>query len=191
MNIKKFQPLYKFLSALLAVTLFSSTALADFIDQGSNHKTYVDDVWLDWQEDAVDSIPDFDLKRSIPIEINKTTQMKWFVDPETMSIGKDNVFRYVIVAKGPTGTLNAFYEGILCKKAEIKVYAKMISSNGEPPFDWRIIKTPEWQSLDYQSRYSHQKALAKDFVCDGAARPTSVTEVKRRMKNFKYDVSSH
>lgn len=189
--IKYLRFLPRFFLSLLSAGLISTIAFADFADMKDSNKTYSDDQWLDWEEDEVTSVPDFVLKRAIPVELNKSTQMKWFVDPDTMSIGKDNVFRYVVIAQGQTGTINAFYEGVLCKNAESKTYAKMISTDGQPPYKWRMIEKPEWKSLDKISSYNYQKALARDFICDGAARPTSIHDVKRRMKDFNYDVTTN
>lgn len=175
--------------SLLLACFAAGSVFADPSERQSK-SNYADDYWIDWQEDEVTSVPDFNLKKAIPVELNKTSQVKWFVDPDTMSIGKDNVFRYVVIAQGPTGTINAFYEGILCKEVQFKTYAKLITNEMPPPFNWRMVENPEWKSLSGLSTHNHEKALAKEFICDGASRPTSVSNVKKRMKNFNYDLSS-
>lgn len=190
-----FKPSHKlFVTICCTLVLFAGaiTAQADVEDiaERKNSK-YLDDYWLEWKEDHIDSIPEFNLKKSLPLELNKNSQMHWYVDPATMSIGKDGVFRYVVIAQGTSGTINAFYEGVLCKKALVKSYAKLISSDGKPPFQWRIAKEPQWVSLDDLPHFGHEKMLARDYICDNAAQPSSVYDVKRRMQDFEYDFRRH
>lgn len=190
-----FASYYKIFTAFCCVFLLATattTSRADFDDipERKNSK-YLDDYWLEWEEENVSSIPEFNLDKSLPLELNKNSQMNWYVDPATMSIGKDGVFRYVVIAQGKSGTINAFYEGVLCKKGVIKSYAKLISSDGKPPFQWRLVKEPKWVSLDDLPHFGHEKMLARDYICDNAAQPSSVYDVKRRMQDFDHDFRRH
>lgn len=134
--------------------------------------TYADDYWLDWQEDEVTSFPDFDPKRALPIEVNVHSQLQWTIDPQTISIGKDSVVRYVVIGTSATGTINAMYEGVLCREGIYKVYARAIN---EAP--WRATNTKEWSPLQDAPALGHERMIAQNYACEGNSRPRSVRAI--------------
>ena len=144
--------------------------------------TYADDYWLDWEEDAVTSIPDFDPQKSIEVEVDPRSQLRWFVDPATISIGEDSVVRYVIIGTSRTGTMNAMYEGILCAQGTYKTYARAIQSHMQNPIPWRIMESPQWRNLDDATPFSHERILARTYMCDGNSRPHSVNDIVRTLR---------
>lgn len=63
----------------------------------AENKNYANDNWLDWQENEVTSFPAFDLKKSTPIDIDPQSQLRWYVDPGTVSVDEDRIVRYVVL----------------------------------------------------------------------------------------------
>ncbi|MGL4667173.1 MAG: CNP1-like family protein, partial [Saezia sp.] len=112
-----------------------------------DNKSYASDNWLNWQENEVTSIPAFDLKTSIRINIDPHSQLQWYVDPNTISIGEDRIVRYVVLGVSKSGTVNAMYEGVFCKNGAYKTYARVAGKVDQATFEWRQIETPEWQDL--------------------------------------------
>ncbi len=154
----------KFLScALLAISC--STALAQFI---------ADDP--DWKEVEVPAPPAFDLKRLVSIEMSLQSQLKWGIDPATVSMTKDGIIRYVIVAQSNSGVVNAMYEGIRCNKAEFRRYARHNSGSG-----WVKSTDTDWTPLRNTGASRHPETLAKGGMCDGSAPPSSVAEAIRQL----------
>jgi hypothetical protein len=145
--------------------LLSSACVAQFI---------ADDP--DWKEVDVPAPPAFDLKRLVPVEISMRSQLKWGVDPTSIQITSDGVVRYVVVAQSTSGVVNAMYEGIRCNKGEFRLYARHNPGSG-----WVNATKSDWTSLRQSGTSSHQQALAKQGMCDGAAPPSSVKEAIRRL----------
>lgn len=156
--IKKFMAI-----ALLACSC--GVALAQFI---------ADDP--DWKEVEVPAAPAFDLKRLVPLEMSVQSQLKWGVDPATVSVTNDGVVRYVIVAQSSSGVVNAMYEGIRCNKAEFRRYARHNPGSG-----WVKSTDSDWTSLHKTGASRHPETLARGGMCDGAAPPSSVAEAMRRL----------
>ena len=114
--------------------------------------------------------------KMLPIDMPSHLSLRFAVDTSSISVDTDRVVRYVIVASSANAS-NAMYEGIRCKTAEYKTYARM-GSNGQ----WNIVQNPQWKLLaDNGSR--HTRAIAHQGVCDGAAPATNAAEVIRMLKN--------
>lgn len=149
----------------------------------AENKSYANDNWLDWQEDEIASFPQFDPKKAIAIHLDPQSQMQWYVDPNTVTLGKDHIPRYVVLAVSKTGIVNAMYEGIFCKNNTYKVYARTIGKEDQNDFDWRPADNPQWQNISDLPPYAHQKVLARLVMCDEYASPTSIDVILRRLKN--------
>src|SRR3954471_10357170 len=49
----------------------------------------------------------------VPLNVDGS-QLRWGVDPASVSIGVDGIVRYVVVGAGEGTAVNAFYEGFRC-----------------------------------------------------------------------------
>ena len=78
----------------------------------------------DWKEVDAPAPPEFDLKRLVAVDVPVGGELKFGVDPATITIGKDWVVRYVLVASSRSGNFNAMYEAIRCATGEYKTYAR-------------------------------------------------------------------
>lgn len=131
---------------------------------------------VDWKESEVPPPPAFNADKLVAIDMPRYMTLKFGVDPATITLTKDGVVRYVVVAAHKEGGgFNAFYEGLRCATAEYKSYARF--NNGS----WDLTPAPEWKRLgDRNSSYT--KALAAQALCRGDAPRASVGEMIRFLK---------
>jgi hypothetical protein len=131
----------------------------------------------DWKEVDVPAPPAFDLKRLIPVEVSRQSQLQWGIDPETIKITSDGIVRYVVVAQSSSGVVNAMYEGLRCNKAESRTYARHNPDSG-----WVKAGESEWKPLRDVQRSSHASAISRQGLCIGAAPPTNAREGVQRLR---------
>lgn len=122
----------------------------------------------DWTETEAPSPPPFDKDRLIPIEMPKYVSVRLGIDPATLTISRDGIVHYVVVAVNATGASSATYEGIRCATGEVKTYARY-TSNGQ----WSSVQNPQWQGLNDNLPSKHALALARQGVCEGRSAPAS------------------
>lgn len=136
----------------------------------------------DWKEVDAPAPPEFDRRRLVAVDMPVGGELKFGVDPTTITIGKDGVVRYVLVASSPSGNFNAMYEAIRCATGEFKTYARR-SSDGP----WSIVLQPNWRSMQDNQPSRHAWRLAKQGVCMGRAPASSATEIVQNLKSPKPD----
>ncbi len=130
-----------------------------------------------WAETEVPPPPAFNTGRLIDIDMGPNVALKFGVDPKSVSIGTDDVIRYVLVASSPGGATTGLYEGIRCATAEVKTYARF--NDGK----WDVAKTAEWRPLINNAAYRHSLALAKQGGCNNTSPPRNADEMVRAMKD--------
>lgn len=135
------------------------------------------DIDPDWVEQ--ESIPPtkFNSLDTIAFELtNSASQLKWGIDPTSISIGKDGITRYVVVAKGLNNS-NISYEGINCSKGELKVYARWSGK------EWALNTNANWIDLTDRTRAHHALALARQGLCDGSSVHLKVENIIQSLKS--------
>ena len=86
----------------------------------------------EWKE--LDAPPPPALRTSGLIAIDVPgTSLHFGVDPASITVGKDRIVRYVVVATSNSGAVNGMYEGIRCDAGEVKVYARHNPDSGWVP----------------------------------------------------------
>lgn len=115
----------------------------------------------DWREAAPPPPPVLRLQGLIPLEIPRSN-LRFGVDPASVSLGEDSVVRYVVVASSATGAVNAMYEGIRCGTGEVRVYARHNPDSG-----WTISKDSTWRSLHEGAASRHSLLVARTGACIG------------------------
>jgi hypothetical protein len=106
--------------------------------------------------------PAYQKEGLIAIDMLSAGSLKFGVDPDTLSVGSDDVVRYVMVAYNPSGSVNALYEGLRCATSEVKTYARS-SEMGH----WTVVPQPKWRPLDNSASARHALALSRQGLCDG------------------------
>jgi CNP1-like family len=132
----------------------------------------------DWKESEVPSAPKFDVARLVEFDVSAASSLRFGIDPSTVSITKEGLVRYVVVASNSTGALNAIYEGVRCATLEVKIYARFTASGG-----WKPTSNAEWQSLTNTNLPRHSAILARQALCQGGRAPeASVDRMMRLLK---------
>ena len=134
------------------------------------------DIDPDWKEDPTLAPPAYSAERLIPIALPRGSSLRMGIDPDTISIGKDGVVRYVVVLRGPAAE-SVTYEGIRCAKAEYRVYARR---NGDEP--WRQTHE-DWRSMHDTSAVRYAWQLARDGVCLGRAPGNSPKAIAQALRS--------
>ena len=130
-----------------------------------------------WAEDLSQNIaPAFTVDHLIPLDMPKHVTVKIGIDPDTITVGKDQVVRYVVVMTNSSGNTMVSYEGIRCESHEVKTYARQ-SSSGQ----WRPVAEPVWRDLNGTMPSHHAQVFAHQGACqEGYAQ--SKSEIINTMK---------
>jgi hypothetical protein len=147
---------------LLALALLAGAAQAQLAPEDA-----------DWKE--IDAPPPAPLRtdRLIPLELPESG-LRFGVDPASISLGKDGVVRYVVVATSSSGAVNAFYEGLRCSSAEVRLYARHNPSSG-----WVPVKDSQWRSVHEMRPTRHSLVIARNGACNGNGPGTSAQQIVR------------
>lgn len=112
----------------------------------------------------------------IPLEVGGATTLRYGIDPASVSVTRDGVVRYVVVATSPAGTTNGIYEGVRCSTGEVMVYARYVPGSG-----WSPVPMPQWQPLR-GTRSPHSLVVARSGACVGDTPNHSAAEVVRDLR---------
>jgi hypothetical protein len=134
----------------------------------------------DWRESPAPPPPSFALDRLVPFSVSVHSQLRFGVDPATVSLGPDGVIRYVIVARSDSGAINAWYEGLRCATAQVKTYAHW---NPGPPPAWRPNDAAQWRNLGGEFASRPAVALARGGFCDGATPNGQPADMLRALRS--------
>jgi hypothetical protein len=125
----------------------------------------------DWHEVEAPPAPAFTVEGLIPLETPRST-LRFGVAPASVALGADGIVRYVVVARGPSGAVNAMYEGIRCNTGEYKVYARHNPGSG-----WVIAKEPQWLPLQAAPMPRHALTIARTGACVGHGTAASAAKI--------------
>jgi hypothetical protein len=84
---------------------------------------------------------------------------RFFVDRMTLSVGKDGVVRYTLVARSADGVQNVSYEGLRCASADYRTYAF-----GRADRSWATSRSG-WRPLEGPSAQRWRTALYREYFC--------------------------
>jgi hypothetical protein len=112
-----------------------------------------------WREQAV-KLPAYPKpERLMRFDTGPASQLDFFVDRDSLSVGEDGVVRFTLVAKSGAVT-NVSYEGIRCALRERKVYAY-----GRPDGTWHDARDPQWVRIGAPVTDLQRFVLWNDYFC--------------------------
>lgn len=135
----------------------------------------------DWKEIDSPAPPAFSTTHLIKLDV-RSTGLQFGIDPGSLSVGADDVVRYVVVASSAAGARTALFEGIRCGTGQVRTYAR--KNAGEA---WVPVRDGGWQSLRDGHRSSHAHAAARQGLCNGNSAPASAREIVRALNATGYD----
>ena len=126
----------------------------------------------DWKEAEAPPPPALRTQGLVPLDMGSSV-LRWGVDPASISIAKDGVVRYVVVAEGQ-GAVNALYEGLRCSTGEVKLYARYAGDK------WAPAAGADWKPLENRNAaVRHSLAIARNGACIGHGTNRSPAEIAR------------
>ncbi len=110
-----------------------------------------------------------------------------YIDPASVSVGKDRVVRYTAILRSRSGATNVFYEGMRCSTGRYRRYAF-----GDPD-GFRVSKHSRWKYIRGGTGVSdsYLAVLRDHFICPSPP-PGKPAAILRRLRapnpdNFFYD----
>lgn len=96
----------------------------------------------------------------LPFFVSATTDNRFFVDGDSISVGSDGVVRYTLVVLSPGGARNVSYEGIRCESGERRLYAF-----GRNDGSWSKARGNAWTRIKDSSLNRQHAALYNEYFC--------------------------
>lgn len=137
----------------------------------------------EWRESAAVAPPPYPQDGNlIEFDPGGTTTNRFYVDGSSLTVGEDEVVRFVLVIETMGKTRNVRYAGLRCETREWKTYAFSDAGRG-----WRVDQGAQWQRVEDKNRNNYQYALAKDYFCFGGVTSGGpLGDAKALVRNLKY-----
>lgn len=124
--------------------------------------------------------------RLLAFPVSSATDNRFSIDADSISVGKDGVVRYTLVAQSPSGASNVSYEGMRCGSREIKAYAF-----GKGDGTWTKARASDWRPIRHEDRNNQHQTLADFFFCPGRIMVRSPDEAVRALKRGSHPRAEH
>ena len=135
----------------LAWSMMSAHLLATDFDSEYEVKPWVE---MEFQ------LPKFPSKESLlPFQISAKKDTRYFVDGDSLTVGSDDVIRYVLVIVSSSGAQNISYEGLRCATAERRLYAF-----GRSDKTWSKARNNQWVKIQGGAA-NHSVELYANYFC--------------------------
>lgn len=95
----------------------------------------------------------------IEFYVSAGTNFRFFVDRQSLSVGKDGVVRYTLLARSPSGVENVTHEGMRCAARNYRVYAHMRAGGVWSERD------SEWRPIESKTVQRPHDALWREYFC--------------------------
>lgn len=142
---------YKFL-VLSCISFISCSSNEKFVDTFDNNKN-----WVEMQA----QLPNYpETENLLEFDAGPASEMRHYVDAQSINIGEDGVIRFTLVSKSTEGAENVSFEGIRCRTRERKRYAI-----GRLNKTWANSRQPEWQILNNVGQNYALRELTKFYFC--------------------------
>jgi len=136
-----------------------------------------------WAESAVNLPAPPKKENLLSFYVSPTATIDFSVDAKSLSVDKDGVVRYTLVATSRAGATNISYEGIRCQSAEKKLYAF-----GQSDGSWSRARRDAWDVIRESGANRQHATLALEYFCDGggvAGKAETIVERLRRKKPLR------
>ncbi len=160
------------LLVIAAALLLPASALAQW--DGWDYK--FDREKTPWSEIQAQIPPYPQPQNLIEFEAGAASPHRFYVDPDSISVGADGVVRYTLVIKTSGGASNVTFEGMRCDARQQKYYAI-----GRSDGTWSRARNPAWSHIEYKEINRHHGVLYADFFCNGRLQ-LSTKEVLARLR---------
>ncbi|HET7766160.1 MAG TPA: CNP1-like family protein [Burkholderiales bacterium] len=111
----------------------------------------------------------------VPIYVGRALPFSFFVDRVSVTVGRDGVIRYTLVARSASEATNVSYEGIRCQTYEHRVYGF-----GRSDGTWAQARNSQWIPIGRLS-VSPATSLADDLFCSERGRVRTTDEAQQAL----------
>lgn len=161
------------IGALLAACLFKAAIAEpeeDYVRQG-------------WQEGEFVFPAQPKSEALLPFYVSATTENRFFVDSQSLTVGADGVVRYVLVVLAAQGARNVTFEGMRCETRERRVYAV-----GRSDGSWSAARRNDWVRVSEAAANRQHAALFQEYFCPGGVVVGSAAEARNALlRNGRVD----
>lgn len=164
--------------ALLGLTLLAMTQIS--IAQQLEWNRSSDDEVKPWEEIQAELPPAPKDENLLPFYVGPTATQTFAVDTKSLSVGKDGVVRYTLVAVSTGGAKSVSYEGIRCASFEKKIYAF-----GRDDGVWSRSRRDQWEPIVRGKVNRQHAALAMDYFCSNLTVVGNEKDMLQRLKSRK------
>lgn len=124
-------------------------------------------------------LPDYPKAENyLPLKVSATTPFDFFVDAKSVSVGKDGVVRYSLIAKSSGGALNVSFEGMRCSQRQYRIYAF-----GRSDKTWSEARGSGWQAIPDDTRNAQRAVLYSNFFCPAGSTIATPEEGLQALRN--------
>lgn len=100
---------------------------------------------------------------------------RYFVDPASLSVGRDGVTRYTVALLSQGGGRNVFYEGIRCQTQSAKRYAYGLDGR------FQGMESSDWEFIRQDGGSAYQYILARGYLCQPRGFPFEAATARDRL----------
>jgi hypothetical protein len=111
----------------------------------------------------------------VPIYVGRALPFSFLVDRVSVTVGRDGVVRYTLVARSASEATNVSYEGIRCETYEHRVYGF-----GRSDGTWAQARNSLWVPIGRLSA-SPATSLADDLFCPERGRVRTTEEAQQAL----------
>lgn len=131
-----------------------------------------------WKEEVPElpTYPEKDRLLEVPAS-QPGDDFRVFIDPDSLSVGGDQVVRYSLVIVSSSGVGNISYEGLHCGKREYRRYAY---GSGDA---WFPIEASPWQRVRDAGMDHYRHMLYWDYLCNPSRTNLDATAILRMIRN--------
>lgn len=143
--------------------------------------TYLLDRQDTWRESVPDTLPPLpaDNATLYPFYVSNSTPLKFAIDPNSLSVGKDEVVRYTVVITSPNGARNVNYEGIRCAAFEWRLYASLNADHD----GWDQTVANDWTRIETGTLNAYHSVLLQDYLCFNKIPAGDARQMLRRLQS--------
>ena len=113
----------------------------------------------EWKESEYKLPPPPKPQDLVEFYVSAGTDFRFFIDQKSLSVGKDGVVRFTLLARSTTGAETVSHEGIRCSQGSYRVYAYGRQGTG-----WTE-RESDWRPLEVKTTQRWRNALLREYFC--------------------------
>ena len=114
----------------------------------------------------------------IPFAVSATTENKFMIDGESLSVSPDRVVSYTLVIESPAGARNITYEAMRCATGERRLYAL-----GRSDKTWSKARNDQWLPIKDNSLNRHYAELYSAYFCAIGVNLRDADDARRALRH--------